>query len=264
MTRGPEERRPAGALAIVPARLASERLPGKVLLRETGRFLFEHTVRNVERCHAIDRVVLATDAEEVVAAAREVGIEAVLTSPRHPSGTDRAREALDLLVKREGSEPWEVVINVQADEPEVEPAHLSELATEFSDRKVEIATLCTVASADDVVDPSAVKVVRGRDGDALYFSRAAIPNRSHSRASSSSTPLRTWRHIGVYAFRPAALRAFCDLAVGELEGVESLEQLRWLEAGRSMRVVPVSGAAPGIDTAGDYAAFVARARAATS
>ena len=258
------EGRGPGALAIVPARLFSQRLPGKVLLRETGQYLFEHTVRNVERCHAIDQVVVATDAEEVLAAAEEAGIQAVLTSPDHPSGTDRAREALDLMAKREGDERWEVVINVQADEPEIDPGHLSELATAFSDRKVEIATLCTVASRAEIEDPSAVKVVRNLQGDALYFSRAPIPSRSHSRASKSSAPVPTWRHLGVYAFRPAALRAFCDLAVGELEGVESLEQMRWLEAGRPMRVVPVSGAPPGIDTADDYAAFVARCGATAS
>ena len=262
MTGTTDDQRRNGALAIVPARLASTRLARKVLLRETGQYLFEHTVRNVERCHAIDQVVVATDSEEVLAAAQEVGIRAVLTSDAHPSGTDRAREALDLMAEQESELPWGVVINVQADEPEIDPAHLSELASVFSDLKVEIATLCTVATADEIEHPDAVKVVRGHEGDALYFSRAPVPSRIHSRASQNSSPVPTWRHLGVYAYRPAALRAFCDLAVGELEGVESLEQLRWLEAGRAMRVVPVSGAPPGIDTAEDYASFVARCAAA--
>jgi 3-deoxy-manno-octulosonate cytidylyltransferase (CMP-KDO synthetase) len=261
--RGSDGRSPgsAGALAIVPARLSSQRLPRKVLLRDTGRYLFEHTVRNVERCHAVDRVVVATDSDEVLAAAAEVGVEAVLTSPDHPSGTDRAREALDRIVRELGGEPWSVVINVQADEPEIDPAHLSELATAFSDRKVEIATLCTAATREEAGDPSAVKVVRSLEGDALYFTRSAVPSRAHSRGPAE---VPTWRHVGVYAFHPAALRAFCDLPVGELEVVESLEQLRWLEAGRRIRVVPVSGAPPGIDTADDYAAFVARRVAAAT
>lgn len=247
-----------GALVIVPARLASQRLPQKVLLRETGQYLFEHTVRNVERCHAVDRVVVATDSDEVARAAADVGIDAVATAESHPSGTDRAREALDLLAAPGAPQPWPVVINVQADEPELDPAHLSELTSVFSDPRVEIATMCAPATPEEARDPSAVKVVVGRDGDALYFSRAEIPSRAHSRTSPDGTPVPTWRHVGVYAFRPSALRAFCDLAVGELEGVESLEQLRWLEAGRSIRVVPISSAPPGIDTPADYAAFVER------
>lgn len=245
-----------GAIAIVPARLASTRLPGKVLLRESGSYLFEHTVRNVERCHAIDRVVVATDAQEVLRAAGETGIDAVLTSARHPSGTDRAREALDLVAPPGSPAPWPVVVNVQADEPELQPGHLAELVAAFADPRVEIATLCAPAEAEEVDDPSAVKVVLDRDSNALYFSRAAIPSRAHSRVEDGGPP--TWRHVGVYAFRPASLRSFCDVAVGELEGVESLEQLRWLEAGRRIRVVPVSSAPPGIDTPEDYAAFVAR------
>ena len=247
----------AGALVVVPARLASSRLKEKVLLRETGRYLFEHTVLNVRRCRRVDRVVLATDSEEVMRAAEEVGIDAVLTSADHPSGTDRVREALDRLVESEG-ERWPVVLNVQADEPELDPAHLDQLAIAFSDQEVEIATLCTRAAPEEEVDESAVKVVRDGEGDALYFSRSLIPSRHHARDDALFPP--TWRHLGVYAFRPAALRTFCDLPVGELERVESLEQLRWLESGRRMRVVAVSGAPPGIDTPTDYAEFVARIR----
>ena len=245
----------AGALVVVPARLASSRLAEKVLLRETGRYLFEHTVLNVRRCRRVDRVVLATDSEEVMRAAEEVGVDAVMTSQDHPSGTDRVREAVDSLVAKEG-ERWSVVLNVQADEPELDPAHLDQLAVAFADPDVEIATLCTRASPEEETDPSAVKIVRDSAGNALYFTRALVPSRLHARDGAGAPP--TWRHLGVYAFRPAALRTFCDLPVGELERTESLEQLRWLEAGRSMRVVAVSGAPPGIDTPEDYAAFVAR------
>ncbi|MFT5285977.1 MAG: 3-deoxy-D-manno-octulosonate cytidylyltransferase [Planctomycetota bacterium] len=245
----------AGALVIVPARLASTRLPEKVLLRETGRYLFEHTVLNVRRCRRVARVVLATDSEEVLRAAEEVGIEAVMTSPDHPSGTDRIREALDLLVAAEG-EQWPVILNVQADEPELDPAHLDQLAIAFSDSDVDLATLCTRATPEEEHDPSSVKLVRDSLGNALYFTRALIPNRVHAREATENPP--TWRHLGVYAFRPEALRTFCDLPVGELERCESLEQLRWLEAGRRIRVVSVSGAPPGIDTPEDYAEFVER------
>lgn len=243
------------AIAIVPARLGSTRLPRKVLLRETGRCLFEHTVRNAERCERLARVVLATDAEEVAQAARAAGIEAVLTSAAHPSGTDRVREALDAL----GGD-WQAVVNLQADEPELDPLHLSALVAALEDPAVELATLCAPASPAEAASPSAVKVVRDGRGDALYFSRSTIPSRTHARSGAEATP--TWRHVGVYGFRPAALRAFCDLPPSPLEAAESLEQLRWLEAGRRIRVVPVDAAPPGIDTEADYRAFVARCAAA--
>lgn len=244
-----------GALVIVPARLASTRLPKKVLLCETGRYLFEHTVLNVRRCRRVARVVLATDSEEVMAAADTVGVDAVMTAADHPSGTDRVREALDVLTEREGGD-WPVVLNVQADEPELDPAHLDQLAVAFSDPEVELATLCTRAEPGEVDDPAAVKVVRDQKEDALYFTRSAVPSRTHARDADGGPP--TWRHVGVYAFRPSALRSFCDLPVGELERAESLEQLRWLEAGRKIRVIDVSGAPPGIDTEADYRAFVER------
>lgn len=250
----------ARALAIVPARLGSERLPRKVLLRETGAYLFEHTVRNAERSPAVARVVLATDSDEVVRAAREVDVEALLTSVHHASGTDRVREAHDRIAEREG-EAWQVVVNVQADEPELDLGHLTDLVGAFADPAVEVATLAAPVADAQADDPAAVKVVLDRRGDALYFSRSPLPSRSHSRRGAPA--VATLRHVGVYAFRPAALRAFCDLPVGRLEAVESLEQLRWLEAGRRLRVVVVSEAPAGIDTEADYRAFVSRRAART-
>ncbi len=247
-----------GALGIVPARLASQRLPRKVLLRETGSFLFEHTVRNAERCPELERVVLAADSDEVLAAAEAVGVEAIPTSPLHASGSDRVREAYEHLAAR-GGERWSVVVDVQADEPELDPAHLTALVRAFEADEVEIATLCTPARGSEHTLASAVKVVFDARGDALYFSRSELPSRSHARPGAPSEP--TWRHVGVYAFRPAALRAFCDLPPGRLEELESLEQLRWLEAGRKIRMVRVDSAPAGIDTPEDYRAFVARQKA---
>jgi 3-deoxy-manno-octulosonate cytidylyltransferase (CMP-KDO synthetase) len=244
-----------GALAIVPARLGSERLPRKVLLRETGAYLFEHTVRNAERAPAVERVVLATDSEEVVRAANEVDVEALLTSPDHPSGTDRIREALDALLEREGA-CFPVVVNVQADEPELSPDDLGALVSALDDPEVEIATLAAPAAPGEADAPSAVKVVVDAAGDALYFSRSRIPSATHRREDAPEVPVL--RHVGVYAFRPDALAAFCDLPTSRLEAAESLEQLRWLEAGRSIRVVVVDAAPAGIDTAEDYRAFVER------
>jgi 3-deoxy-manno-octulosonate cytidylyltransferase (CMP-KDO synthetase) len=238
------------AVAILPARLASTRLERKMLLAETGRALFLHTAEAVTACDAIGRVVVATDSEEILAVAEAAGIEALLTAPDHACGTDRVYEALGLL----GEEP-DVVVNVQGDEPEVAAADLERLVTAFVDDEVEVATLAApLVDEADVGARDVVKVVVDGRGDALYFSRAPIPDRSHSRAGASAP---AWRHIGVYAFRPAALARFCSLPVGALEATESLEQLRWLEAGGRIRVLEAARAPAGIDTVEDYARFVA-------
>jgi 3-deoxy-manno-octulosonate cytidylyltransferase (CMP-KDO synthetase) len=247
------------ALAVVPARLGSTRLPRKMLLRASGRFLFEHTVLGVRRARTIARVVLATDSAEIVAAAREVGVEALLTSSAHASGTDRVHEAFEQLVAA-GEGPFDVVLNVQGDEPEVDGATLDPLVAAFDDPAVELASLCTpLADAAAAHDPSVVKVVLDGNGDALYFSRAAIP------ALAPQAPQRAdaayLRHLGVYAFRPAALRAFCALPRGALEARESLEQLRWLEAGRRIRVLATAEGSVGIDTPEHYERFLERERA---
>jgi 3-deoxy-manno-octulosonate cytidylyltransferase (CMP-KDO synthetase) len=247
------------ALAVVPARLGSTRLPRKMLLRESGRYLFEHTVLGVRRARSLARVVLATDAAEVMAAAADVGIEALLTSGEHASGTDRVREAFETLVAR-GEGPFEVVLNVQGDEPEIQGEELDPLVAAFADGSVEAATLCTpLEDGAEPEDPAVVKVVRDRAGDALYFSRAPIPARAPSARPGGPSPFL--RHVGVYAYRPAALRRFCALPRGALETRESLEQLRWLEAGGRMRVLAARTGSRGIDTREQYERFLARTAA---
>lgn len=251
----PGQARALRAVAILPARVASTRLARKMLLRETGRYLFEHTALQVARCTAIARVVVATDDERVRAAATEVGLEALMTSAHHASGSDRVHEAWTQLAA--GGERADVVVNVQGDEPEIAPEDLARLVAAFADPAVELATLWgPIEDERDARSSSVVKVVLDARGDALYFSRATIPDAGHARPGAPPVELR--RHIGVYAFRPAALAAFCALAPGELERQESLEQLRWLEAGRRMRVVRATRVPHGVDTPEDYARFVAR------
>jgi 3-deoxy-manno-octulosonate cytidylyltransferase (CMP-KDO synthetase) len=232
-----------------------------MLLRETGRYLFEHTVRRVEEAHSIDRVVLATDAEEIMAAAAEVSVEALLTSADHPSGTDRVHEAAQALLGR-GERPFDVVVNVQGDEPELPAADLDLLVAAFRDPDVEIATLyAPIEGEEEALDPSVVKVVLARNGDALYFSRSPIPSFDHpTRPMPPSAPglAAMHRHLGVYGFRPEALARFCALEPGDLERTESLEQLRWLEAGGRIRVLEATRRTVGIDTPEDYALFVQR------
>ena len=247
---------PLRALAVLPARLTSTRLERKVLLDETGLPLFAHTARQVSRCDAIERVLVATDSEQVLEWGTRLDIEVVMTDADHPSGTDRVQEAVDQL----GS-AFDVILNVQADEPDVEPEDLRRLVRAFECETVQAATLATpLLSADDLASPNVVKVTRDAQGRAMYFSRAPIPCRSHARDAGQApagAPLAL-RHVGVYAYRPDALARFCSLEKGTLEVAENLEQLRWLEAGHPMTVVDAEHTPRGIDTREDYDAFVQR------
>lgn len=241
------------ALALVPARLGSQRLPEKMLLRETGRYLFQHTVENLRASGVFERVMLATDHASIVEAARSVDIEVIETRPDHQSGTDRIHEAFETLVDA-GEGPWDVVVNVQGDEPDLEPEDLARLVRTFDDDSIEMATLATpLVDAAEFADPACVKVVLDEAGRALYFSRAPIPA---SKQASKTVPASARKHVGVYAFRPRALALFTELPHTELERLESLEQLRWLAHGRSLQVVDASHSAFGIDTPEDYRRFV--------
>lgn len=246
------------AAAVLPARLASTRLPRKMLLADTGRTLIEHSARNALASGAFERVAVATDSPEILASlagCAKDGIEAVMTSVEHQSGTDRVREAVERL-QLDG---FDVVVNVQGDEPELAHTDLRTLVGAFAEPDIELATLCAPLSAGvDAASAQIVKVVRDRRGEALYFSRAPIPDLRHARAGRA--PRAALRHIGVYAFRPAALTRFCALEIGELERAENLEQLRWLEAGGRIRVLDATAVPLGIDTREEYDAFVARLR----
>ena len=244
------------ALAVIPARLASTRLPRKMLLKETGSCLFVHTAQNAERSGAFERVIVATDCDEVQAAAEEAGLYADPTSPECPSGTDRVHEA---LVTAGGD--FDVVVGVQGDEPELSPEDLERLVDSFNDEEVSVATLAApIEDEASLQASSVVKVVLNSSSDALYFSRSAIPNRAHARPDAEQRG--GLRHVGVYAWRPAALARFRGLETTAAERAENLEQLRWLESGGRMRVLLIDRAPHGVDTQEDYDAFVERWRSA--
>lgn len=243
------------AVAILPARLASTRLPRKMLLDATGMPLIVHSARNALAAGVFARVVVAADDASIVDAVRAHGLEARLTRVDHQSGSDRVNECFAALA--DAGEKADIVVNVQGDEPELDRADLVHLVRAFDDAAVEMATLAVpLEDQTAFASPSVVKVVCDARGDALYFSRAPIPARGH--AGEGAVAAR--RHVGVYAFTPKALAQFCALPRGVLERAENLEQLRWLESGRALRVVAASRAPRGIDTLADYEAFVARAQ----
>jgi 3-deoxy-manno-octulosonate cytidylyltransferase (CMP-KDO synthetase) len=227
-------------LGIIPARYASSRFPGKPLALILGRPMVAHVYERARRCPELDRVVLATDDDRIRDAAHELGIPVVMTSPEHPSGSDRVLEAALAL----GATDEHVVVNIQGDEPALDPAMLSELVAPFNGPEgaaVRVATLATDLPPDQADNPDRVKVVLARDGNALYFSRAPIP------FGRDGTHREHRLHLGLYAFRLEALRRFAALPRGRLEALEQLEQLRFLENGIPVRVSLTRHVSQGVD-----------------
>lgn len=245
-------------IVVIPARLGSTRLPRKVLLNETGKTLVQHVYDNAAGASSATRVVVATDSDEVAAACRSFGAEAVMTSPEHTNGTARVSETADKL--RVGDR--DIVVNVQGDEPELEP-HVLDAAVEamLRDPACVISTPAAPFGDDeDMRDPAAVKVVRAIDGAALYFSRSLIPFDRDGDAPREAAPLR---HIGLYCYRRPFLHEYLSWAPTPLEQAEKLEQLRVLEHGRRIAMaVCETNSRGGIDTRAQYDAFVKRWKAA--
>lgn len=232
------------AHGIIPSRYASARFPGKPLTMLKGRPMFWHVWNRARRCPRLASVTLATDDDRIRNAARALEVPVVMTDTRHQSGTDRVYEAARLL----GLSPDSVVVNIQGDEPALEPAALSELVAVFADPAVQAATLAHLLDPADLTRPDKVKVVRAANGDALYFSRAAIP---YARDGERIAP--ALGHIGLYAFTMRTLERFVSLPPSRLERTEKLEQLRLLENGIPLRVVLTERAFPGVDHAEDVA-----------
>ncbi len=244
----PPDAPPAGTryAVVVPARIGSTRLPEKPLLRETGKYLVEHVVDRARRAPGVVRVVVATDDPRIEAAVASFGGEAMRTAPTHESGTARCAEVAARI-------DVPVVVNVQGDEPAFEPADLARLAEAAARPDVDVATLAhPIEDPAEAARPSVVKVVLRTDGTALYFSRAPIPF-DRVRGGAAVPALG---HVGIYAFRRQRLLDYVRLPAGVLAGLESLEQLRALEAGWRIAVLPASRPALGIDTPEDYARFV--------
>lgn len=241
------------AIAIIPARFAASRFPGKPLACETGRPLIQHVYEQAAQA-SVSRVIVATDDERIAAAVRAFGGEAVMTRADHPNGTMRIAE---VAARLDG--PF--IVNVQGDEPEIDPSHIDaaiDALRRTADGDVAIVASTLAAPFEQGEDPrnsNIVKVVTDRDDCALYFSRALIP---HDRDATGIVPPR--KHIGLYVYRRAFLLEYPSLPATPLEAAESLEQLRILEHGRRIRVATVTGASHGIDTPEQYRAFVDRWR----
>jgi 3-deoxy-manno-octulosonate cytidylyltransferase (CMP-KDO synthetase) len=238
-------------VAVIPARLRSTRFADKVLAKDTGKFLIQHTYERACLAKLPEKVIIAADDEKVVAAAKTFGAECVLTSPDHQSGTDRIAEAVaDMDV--------EIIVNLQGDEPEIDPGNIDYLAKMLMDNPdCPMATLAAeFQTAQQVSDPNIVKVIVGRNNRAIYFSRSPIP---YDREMAGVGNVKQYlRHIGIYAYRKKFLLEITALPQTLLEKIEKLEQLRAIENGYSILVGKVKHTCDGIDTPEQYAEFVKR------
>ena len=205
--------------------------------------MIQHVVERVRRARLVSRVIVATDDASIQGAVERFGGDAILTRRDHPTGTDRVAEVAVHV-------PADIYVNVQGDEPLIDPGTVDSLANEMiADNSVRIATACAAIShANDIMDPNVVKAVRDFDGNALYFSRAPVP---WVRDRDESVAARHWKHLGLYAFRRDALLEFPTLPPGELERLEQLEQLRWLENGYRIRIVETEYDAVSVDVPSD-------------
>jgi len=221
-------------VAVIPARLASSRLPRKVLREIAGQPLLAWVYRAAKSCPQLDEVIVAADSPEVQSLCHERGWPCLMTSPDLPSGTDRL-----FAVSR--SVDADIYVNIQGDEPLLHPDHITAILAPFAMSHVDVTTLKVACRPEDLTNPNAVKVVTALDGRALYFSRATIP----------TGPAQIFKHLGLYAYRKAALERFASLKPSPLEQSERLEQLRLLENGLSLYVADPPHDTIGVDTEED-------------
>lgn len=239
-------------LAVIPARYASSRLPAKPLLRATGKYLIEHVYERAASCRNIDQVIVATDDIRIESAVKSFGGQVMMTSPDHVSGTDRVAEVAQL-------HDADIVVNLQGDEPLIEPDALDFVADLLvRHQQAAMATLATpLQSLEQYQNPNCVKVVVGDLGQALYFSRSPIPFVRDGAPPLAHEPFQFFLHIGLYAYRREFLLKLAQSPPTALEQLEKLEQLRVLSMGQRIQVGMVAHATAGVDTPEDYARFVA-------
>ena len=231
-------------LAVIPARYGSTRLPAKALISIAGKPMIQRVWERVRQAESVSKVLVATDDERIASAVRAFGGEAVMTRTEHRSGTERVAEVAAAHPE------FEIVVNVQGDEPLIEPAAIDtavEAISESEDAK--LATIAVpITNPADIMDPNVVKAVLDFDGNALYFSRAPIP---WVRDRGGPVHAKHLKHLGLYVFRREALLEFATFPQGDLERVEQLEQLRWMENGYRIRVAETEYDSLSVDTAED-------------
>ncbi|MEM6299233.1 MAG: 3-deoxy-manno-octulosonate cytidylyltransferase [Bacteroidota bacterium] len=232
-------------LGIIPARYAATRFPGKVLVDIQGKPMIQRVYEQTKKSQLLTDVIIATDDERVKKVAEGFGARVFMTDPEHPSGTDRCYEALRAY-QGTSRQVIDFVVNIQGDEPFIQPEQIDCLAALLDDSELELATLIhKIKDKSDLQNPNVVKVTASKGGKALYFSRSAIP------FTRNQTSMDFYRHIGMYAYRADVLEKITQLPASPLEQTEGLEQLRWLENDFTIRVALTDLMSRGIDTPQD-------------
>lgn len=235
------------AIGIIPARYASSRFPGKPLAMIHRKPMIQWVYERALRANKLSAVVVATDDERIFKAVRDFGGDVVMTRADHPSGTDRCYEALCNV-----GQSYDYVINIQGDEPMIDPAQIDQLCTLLTDTGAQIATLARrISKAGDITNPNVVKVVMDSRGKALYFSRSPVPYLRNVPAEEWNRHHEFYKHLGIYGFRAETLRSIVAMQNGTLEKAESLEQLRWMEHGAEIFVALTEFESVSVDTPED-------------
>jgi 3-deoxy-manno-octulosonate cytidylyltransferase (CMP-KDO synthetase) len=233
-------------LGIIPARYASTRFPGKPLVDITGKVMIQRVYEQCMKCQSLSDVIVATDDERILNYIHDFGGKAVMTSTGHQSGTDRCAEVA-------ANHPeYDVVINIQGDEPYIDPVQISKVAACFIDEGTQIATLIKkITHAEDLHNVNSPKVIINKLGEAIYFSRTAVPYIRGHEPADWLAHYTYFKHIGIYGFRSVVLQAVTRLPISSLEKAESLEQLRWIENGYRIKVAETDLETQSVDTPED-------------
>lgn len=240
-------------LGIIPARYASTRFPGKPLADVKGKPMIQRVYEQAKKCKALAEVIVATDDHRIETAVKKFGGKSVITSSEHESGTDRCYEAL----KKIGRESFGAVINIQGDEPFIEPEQITMVANCFKDKNVQIATLVIkLKSLHELTNHNTVKVVLNKNNEAIYFSRTAIPYYRGENFSDWLNIHTYYKHLGIYGYRTDILAEITKLERSSLEIAESLEQLRWLENGYRIKAGITNVESVAVDTPEDLKRIV--------
>lgn len=242
-------------LGVIPSRYASSRFPGKPLADLCGKSMVRRVYEQCARAEVLNQVVVATDDDRIDKHVKDFGGHCIMTSPNHPNGTSRCLEVVEWLEKT--GETFDVVINIQGDEPFIEPDQIGQLAGMFQSKETQIASLIhRIDKPEELWSPHVVKVVRKLNGDALYFSRQAIPFLRDEKTDDWLKQAVFFKHLGIYAFRVEVLKQITRLKASALEQAEKLEQLRWLENGYSIKLGITDYEGVGVDTPDDLAKLI--------
>jgi 3-deoxy-manno-octulosonate cytidylyltransferase (CMP-KDO synthetase) len=243
-------------LGVIPARYASSRFPGKPLAMIGDKSMIQRVYGQVSQCRSFNKILVATDDLRIFDHVKEFGGEVIMTSENHLSGTERIGEVVEASKAQDGRDLFNIIVNIQGDEPLINPEQLLQVISCFSDDSIQISTLMrTITSTEELFNPAVVKVIVDSNMDALYFSRSVIPYERDLPSQNWAGSGHFNKHVGLYAYRIDVLRKIIRLSPSLLERSESLEQLRWIENGFKIKVMPTEYETISVDRPEDLLKF---------